>query len=211
MMKMKTVVFTVLGLGVGIVSGIVLVPSHAAELSQVQAEADAAAADARTLVESREQAGRKLAELKRNNEGLARKNKALESDRRLREPHLVPTREIPTWRKIATSSLFYLPFAATVAAIIAWATLEPHFEDHATIGGEVVLINTDPFDFSGEDSISLSIGNKEVIVPRQPAAVSHEVPIAPGPGRPPALPRPRVFHRAEDSPQVHPPGPLPLA
>jgi SAM-dependent methyltransferase len=78
-MKTKTVVFTVLGLGVGIVTGMVLTPSHAAELSQVQAEADAAAADAQTLVESREQAGRKLAELKRNNESLARKNKTLEN------------------------------------------------------------------------------------------------------------------------------------
>lgn len=67
------------------------------------------------------------------------------------------------------SNLFYLPLAGLLGAFGAWLILEPRFDDLASVGGTVVLINSDPFDAQHfgpefERAISLTVGAKEVIV-----------------------------------------------
>lgn len=62
------------------------------------------------------------------------------------------------------SSLFYLPVAGLLGAWVAWALLEPRFHDMTILGGEVVLVNTDPFDLEVENAVVLTVGTKGVIV-----------------------------------------------
>jgi hypothetical protein len=78
-------------------------------------------------------------------------------------------------RALLMSSLFYLPLAGLLASLLAWLIIEPYFNDVTSVGGEVVLVNSDPFDpmesaffeNAGLDTggaISLTVGAKEVIV-----------------------------------------------
>jgi len=90
-------------------------------------------------------------------------NKALEKERRLRGRAAPPTEQLPVWRRVLMSSLFYLPLAGLLGAFLAWVMIEPHIGDVAVVGGEVVLVNTTPF--MEEDVISLTIGPLEVMVP----------------------------------------------
>ena len=69
------------------------------------------------------------------------------------------------------SSLFYLPVAGLVASFTAWLLIEPHFADFSLVGGEVLLVNSEPFEFGDDsvdpelgDAINLTVGDNKVIV-----------------------------------------------
>jgi hypothetical protein len=78
-------------------------------------------------------------------------------------------------RALCMSSLFYLPLAGLLASLFAWLILEPYFNDVVKVGGEVVLVNNDPFDPMENNwleeagvetggALSLTVGAKEVII-----------------------------------------------
>ncbi len=62
------------------------------------------------------------------------------------------------------SGLFHLPLAGLVAALVAWAILEPGMQDFAIICGPVALINTDPFEAKDSRAVVYTVGDKEVWV-----------------------------------------------
>lgn len=69
------------------------------------------------------------------------------------------------------SSLFYLPVAGLLASFSAWLLIEPSFVDFSKVGGEVLLVNTEPFEFGDGyvdaglgDAINLTVGDNKVIV-----------------------------------------------
>ncbi len=74
--------------------------------------------------------------------------------------------EVSPLRRLLMSSMFHLPLAGLCASILAAVILEPAYNDFEIIGGEVILVNNDPFTFFDEagHAISLTVGNKEVIV-----------------------------------------------
>jgi len=65
-----------------------------------------------------------------------------------------------------------MPLAGLLAALLAWAILEPYFADTTVIGGEVVLVNSQPVDFAGifrhqgrtSGAVTLTVGRCEVHV-----------------------------------------------
>jgi hypothetical protein len=69
------------------------------------------------------------------------------------------------------SSLFYLPVAGLLASFFAWVLIEPHFADFSLVGGEVLLVNAEPFEFGDGsldpeigEAINLTVGDNKVIV-----------------------------------------------
>jgi hypothetical protein len=56
------------------------------------------------------------------------------------------------------SSLFYLPVAGLLASSTAWVIIEPSFLDFSLVGGEVLLVNHEPFEF-GEGAVDESVGD----------------------------------------------------
>lgn len=64
-------------------------------------------------------------------------------------------------RRMLHSSMFYLPVAGSLAALLVWGLLEPHIHDQSVVAGDVVLVNDDPFVFQGMRS--LTIGTTEAI------------------------------------------------
>jgi hypothetical protein len=94
-------------------------------------------------------------------------DRALERERRLRDPLGAGPSPISPLRALLMSSLFYMPAAGLLAGLVAWLLIEPHFRDFETLGGEVVLVNWEPFEFAldGEtEALSLTVGTKEVVV-----------------------------------------------
>ncbi|MHC4547773.1 MAG: FHA domain-containing protein [Planctomycetota bacterium] len=101
--------------------------------------------------------------------------RALERERRLRGRPVPEAPPVSPLRALLMSGLFYLPLAGLLAGLLAWLILEPHFHDVVSVGGEVVLVNSDPFDrmeslsfeaagVEAGGAISLTVGAKEVIL-----------------------------------------------
>ncbi len=74
-------------------------------------------------------------------------------------------------RRLMMSSLFYLPVAGLLASFSAWLLIEPYFADFSLVGGEVLLVNSEPFEFGDDpaepelsDAINLTVGDNKVIV-----------------------------------------------
>jgi hypothetical protein len=90
-------------------------------------------------------------------------------------------------RRIVYSSMFYLPAAGLLAALLVWGLLEPHIHDQSVVAGDVVLVNEDPFTFEGMRSVTIGateaiVGDATLLVPGldgQPAYASVDE-IAPG-------------------------------
>lgn len=91
-------------------------------------------------------------------------DRALEHERRLTRRDRPEPPPLPRWRRILMSSAFYLPAAGALACLVTWMLLEPHLTDLNAIGGEVVLVNSDPFDVDLEGAVALTVGEKEVVV-----------------------------------------------
>lgn len=68
--------------------------------------------------------------------------------------------DLPGWRRLLMDPMFYLPLAGALATLGTWGALEPFFADFALVGGEVAMVNSDPFDVPGT---SLTVGRTEVI------------------------------------------------
>jgi hypothetical protein len=80
---------------------------------------------------------------------------------RAHRPTLPPEQAVPPLRRLLMNSLFYLPFAAALGALASWIILEPRVDDFPLVRGEVVLVNSSPFDLrSGITTIT--VGSKEI-------------------------------------------------
>jgi hypothetical protein len=90
-------------------------------------------------------------------------DQALARQRALTQRERPTTPPLPAWRRVLLSSLFYMPVAGWIGALIAWGLVEPRMVDLDRVGGEVVLVNEDPFDVSVEGAIALTVGDQEVI------------------------------------------------
>ena len=72
-------------------------------------------------------------------------------------------RDVSPLRRVLLSSMFYLPLAGLLGALITWALLEPHLFDRPCVGGQVVLVNSEPFDLLKEKGVTITVGAVEVI------------------------------------------------
>ena len=98
-------------------------------------------------------------------------DEALKKERQLRTRVVADTPpDLSPLRRVMMSSLFYLPVAGLFASLLAWAIIEPSFADAALLGGEVLLVNSEPFEF-GEgvdvdlgDPVNLTVGDNKVVV-----------------------------------------------
>jgi hypothetical protein len=66
-------------------------------------------------------------------------------------------------RRLLLHSMFYLPVAAVLGALAAWLVIEPSMTDYPVVGGEVTLINAEPFD-APAGFLALSLGDHDVLV-----------------------------------------------
>jgi hypothetical protein len=90
-------------------------------------------------------------------------DKALARERAGRERVVADAPPVSALRRLLLNSMFYLPLAAMLGAFITWALLEPHISDQPIVGGEIVLVNTEPFDVR-RGVIALTVGAHEVLV-----------------------------------------------
>jgi hypothetical protein len=96
-------------------------------------------------------------------------DQALETRRVLVERALPALPEISPLRRFLMSPMTYLPVAGFLAALLVWLLIEPHFVDQPVIGGEVTLVQSDPFEFSryeftGGRPLKLTVGRRDVLV-----------------------------------------------
>ena len=71
--------------------------------------------------------------------------------------------EVSPLRRVLLSSMFYLPLAGLLGAFITWAILEPYINDTPSVGGQVALVNSEPFDLLQEKGVSITVGPTEVV------------------------------------------------
>jgi hypothetical protein len=89
-------------------------------------------------------------------------DKALARERAGRERIVADLPPVSPVRRLLNNSLFHMPLAALCAALVCWFLLEPDIEDFPSVGGEVLLVNADPFDAPG--FIVLTVGEHAVYV-----------------------------------------------
>jgi hypothetical protein len=90
--------------------------------------------------------------------------RAVERERRLAGRATQVVEEVSPFRRLILSPLFHLPLAGLIAALAAWAILEPRFHDWSEIGGRLTLVNRDPMVPQVRGSISWTVGTKEVLL-----------------------------------------------
>lgn len=90
-------------------------------------------------------------------------DKALQQQRSGRERIVADPPPVSPIKRLLLNSMFYLPIAAFLGAFATWAFLEPKIDDMSVIGGEVMLINSDPFD-TGPGMHSFTVGDNEVYI-----------------------------------------------
>lgn len=90
-------------------------------------------------------------------------DKALQQQRSGRERIVADPPPVSPIKRLLLNSMFYLPIAAFLGAFATWAFLEPKIDDNPVVGGEVMLINSDPFD-TGPGFHSFTVGNNEIYV-----------------------------------------------
>ncbi|NVB80588.1 MAG: FHA domain-containing protein [Kofleriaceae bacterium] len=88
-------------------------------------------------------------------------DKALARQRSGRERIVADPPPVSGFRRLMNNSLFYLPVSAILAALSVWLLLEPKLVDFPTVGGEVMLVNADPFD-TGPGIVAITIGSHDV-------------------------------------------------
>ena len=72
-------------------------------------------------------------------------DEALAAVQAVRRTALTEPPELPPLRRLLHSKLFYLTVAGFIGSFLAWAILEPMFQDFEILGGEVNLINREPW------------------------------------------------------------------
>lgn len=90
-------------------------------------------------------------------------DKALARERVGRERIVADTPSASPIRRLLLNSMFYLPLAAVLGALVAWLVIEPNINDRPVLGGEVMLVNAEPFD-APPGFIALTVGSHEVLV-----------------------------------------------
>lgn len=90
-------------------------------------------------------------------------DKALARERAGRERIVADASPVSPLRRLLLNSMFYLPLAAMVGAFISWRLLEPHIGDYSIVGGEIALVNSEPFDLP-RGVLALTVGSHEVLV-----------------------------------------------
>ncbi len=98
-------------------------------------------------------------------------DKALARERAGRERIVAEAVPVSPLRRLLLNSMFYLPLAAMLGAFLTWALLEPHIRDQPIVGGEIALVNSEPFDVR-RGVVALTVGAHEVLV--DPALVRFE-------------------------------------
>jgi hypothetical protein len=88
-------------------------------------------------------------------------DKALARQRSGRERVIADPPPVSAFRRLMNNSLFYLPIAAIIAAFVTWRLLEPSITDLPIVGGEVTLVNADPFD-ARAGILALTVGSHDV-------------------------------------------------
>ncbi|MBL8620006.1 MAG: FHA domain-containing protein [Myxococcales bacterium] len=90
-------------------------------------------------------------------------DQALAREHAGRERIVADTPPVSPVRRLLLNSLFHMPVAAVIMTLGVWLFLEPKMEDIPRVGGEVLLINNDPFD-ARDGVITLTIGDEAVYV-----------------------------------------------
>jgi len=86
-------------------------------------------------------------------------DEALAREKALRGRVIPPAPPISPLRRLLLSNLFYLPAAALLGAIATWLLLNPYIADRSRVAGEVILVNSEPFDAA---AVSMTVGSREV-------------------------------------------------
>lgn len=92
-------------------------------------------------------------------------DKALARERAGRERIVADSPPVSPIRRLLHNSLFYLPLAAALAALLTWKLLDSKIVDFPVVRGEIVLVNAEPFG-AGPGFVALTIGDHEVLVDR---------------------------------------------
>lgn len=90
-------------------------------------------------------------------------DKALARERAGRERVVADAPPVSPLRRLLFNSMFYLPLAAALGALISWRLLDRHISDQEVVGGEIVLVNTEPFDMN-PGIVALTVGAHEVLI-----------------------------------------------
>ncbi len=90
-------------------------------------------------------------------------DQALAREHAGRERIVADTPPVSPVRRLLLNSLFHLPLAAVIGTLVCWLLLEPKIDDMPTIGGEVILINNDPFD-APDGIVAITVGDKVAYV-----------------------------------------------
>ena len=88
---------------------------------------------------------------------------ALAKERQLRRRTGGDPPPVSPIRRLLNNSLFYLPVAAVVGVVGLWFLVEPHFNDVSVVGGEVTLVDHDPF-ILPDGFKTVTIGDKSIVV-----------------------------------------------
>jgi hypothetical protein len=91
-------------------------------------------------------------------------DQALARERAGRERIIADAPHASPIRRLVHNSLFYLPLAAVLGALVTWCLIDRHINDHPSIAGEVILVNAQPFDAQASGAIALTVGAHEVVV-----------------------------------------------
>jgi hypothetical protein len=90
-------------------------------------------------------------------------DKALARERAGRERIITDAPSVSPLRRLLLNSMFYLPLAAVLGALISWRLLDPQISDSSVVGGEIALVNAEPFDMP-RGIIALTVGAHEVLI-----------------------------------------------
>ncbi|MEO7734101.1 MAG: FHA domain-containing protein [Kofleriaceae bacterium] len=90
-------------------------------------------------------------------------DKALAREHVGRERIIADTPPVSVIRRLMYTSLVYLPFAAVLGALTTWMLLEPKINDLPVVGGEIILVNAEPF-AARPGVVALTVGSNEVLV-----------------------------------------------
>jgi FHA domain-containing protein len=93
-------------------------------------------------------------------------DKALARERAGRERVVADAPPVSALRRLLLNSMFYLPLAAMLGAFITWALIDPQISDQSVVGGEIVLVNAEPFDLP-RGILALTVGSHEVLIDPQ--------------------------------------------
>ncbi len=88
---------------------------------------------------------------------------ALAKERQLRRRTGGDAPPVSPLRRLLNNSLFYLPVAAIAAVVGLWFLVEPHFNDVQVVGGEVTLVDHDPF-ILPDGFKTVTIGDKSIVI-----------------------------------------------